>query len=234
MNSPAGRFTDMRKFKLLALTATFVVATAGLALAGDCDKSASAAKAKAKSECSSTATAQTASAKAEGSCASTASAKTAKAEGSCASTASAQTAKAEGGCSSTAAAAKTASAEGGCSSTAAVKTASAEGECASKANVAGAIKVKTERMPSGALAVHYIGKTPEAVAFLQASAEKGCSGFACELAKGMAADENCKVEMAKTERGVTMVVTSEQPEVLDGYAAQYAAVMAPAEGSSEE
>ena len=211
----------MRNLKLLVLSATFVVASAGMAVAGDCTKNAETAAAKA--ECSKTATAETAAVK------------TADAKADCASSASAvKTASAKADCASSASAVKTASAKADCASSAsAVKTASAE-ECASKANVANAIKVETVRMPSGAMAVFYHGTNAEAVSYLQASAEKGCSGFACNLAKGMAADENCKVEMAKTESGVMMLVTSEKAEILDGYAAQYAAVVAPAPASSDE
>ena len=243
----------MRNLKLLVLSATFVVASAGMAVAGDCTKNAETAAAKA--ECSTTATAETAAVKtasvkadcassasavktasAKADCASSASAvKTASAKADCASSASAvKTASAKADCASSASAVKTASAKADCASSAsAVKTASAE-ECASKANVANAIKVETVRMPSGAMAVFYHGTNAEAVSYLQASAEKGCSGFACNLAKGMAADENCKVEMAKTESGVMMLVTSEKAEILDGYAAQYAAVTAPAPTSSDE
>ena len=157
----------MSKFKVIALAATLIMATAGLAIA--CDKTAS------------TASAETASA--EG-CASAATAKTASAEG-CASAATAKTASAEG-CAS-AATAQTAGA--GCASGAAAQTAGAG--CASDANVsAQTVQLETVRMPSGAMAVFYSGTNAETVAFLQSKANEGCSGFICDMAKGMAADEN--------------------------------------------
>ena len=153
----------MSKFKVLALAATLIMATAGLAIA--CDK--------------------------------TADASTASAEG-CTKGASAQTA-----------AAQTASAEG-CTKGASAQT----------------VKLETVRMPSGSLAVFYHGQDAETVAFLQASAENGCGGFVCDMAKSMAADENVTTEIATTETGVMILVTSDNPEVVDGYEAQYAAVTA--------
>lgn len=96
-----------------------------------------------------------------------------------------------------------------------------------------AVKLETVRMPSGALAVFYHGKNAETVAYLQKSAEGGCQGFACDLAKSLAADENCKVEMAQTKSGVMMLVTAEQTDVVDGYEAQYAAVIASTSGEEQ-
>ena len=159
----------MSKFKVLALAATLIMATAGLAIA--CDKTADASTASAAG-CASAATAQTASA---------------------------------AGCAS----ASTASAEG-CSKGATAKT----------------VKLETVRMPSGSLAVFYHGQNAETVAFLQSSASEGCGGFVCDMAKSMAADENVTTEMAITETGVMILVTSNSPEAVDGYEAQYAAVTA--------
>ena len=81
-------------------------------------------------------------------------------------------------------------------------------------------------MPSGSLAVFYHGQNAETVAFLQSSASEGCSGFVCDMAKSMAADENVTTEIAATETGVMILVTSDSAEVVDGYEAQYAAVSA--------
>ena len=159
----------MSKFKVIALAATLIMATAGLAIA--CDKTADASTASAAG-CASAATAQTASA---------------------------------AGCAS----ASTASAEG-CAKGASAKT----------------VKLETVRMPSGSLAVFYHGQNAETVAFLQSSASEGCSGFVCEMAKSMAADENVTTEIAATETGVMILVTSDSAEVVDGYEAQYAAVSA--------
>jgi Fe-S cluster assembly iron-binding protein IscA len=162
-------FSTMSKFKVIALAATLIMATAGLAIA--CDKTADASTASAAG-CASAATAQTASA---------------------------------AGCAS----ASTASAEG-CAKGASAKT----------------VKLETVRMPSGSLAVFYHGQNAETVAFLQSSASEGCSGFVCDMAKSMAADENVTTEIAATETGVMILVTSDSAEVVDGYEAQYAAVSA--------
>ena len=230
----------MRTMKILAVSTLVVGFMATSAFAGDCSsKTAQAETAKAEvaksGACGTSATAETASATAAkaGGCdsaASTAAVKTASAGG-CDSknAATAKTASA-GGCDKSAATASTTKVAGaGCSSsaTAAVKT--AMGGCDSEnsqAKMAKALKVETVRMPSGAMAVFYHGKNAETVAFLQKSAEKGCQGFACDLAKSLAADENCKVEMAMTETGVMMLVTSEKADVVDQYEAQYAAVIA--------
>jgi hypothetical protein len=216
------RFSTMSKFKVLALAATFVVATAGLAIAGgDCGSKASAETAAAKTAsaegCASKATAETAAAK------------TASAEG-CASKATAETAAAKtasaGACGSSAstAAVKTAGAEG-CSSAATAQTAGAG--CSSEAKAAAqTVQIETVRMPSGAMAVFYNGTNAETVAFLQSKASEGCSGFVCDMAKGMAADENVVTEIAATEHGVMILVTSAEPATVDKYEEQYAAVVA--------
>jgi hypothetical protein len=252
----------MRTMKILALSTLVVGFMATSAFAGDCGSKTTEAKA-AKAEtamtkaggCDSGAKAAAAKTAKAGGCdsgAKAAAAKTAKAggcEGS-AKAAAAKTAKA-GGCegSAKAAAAKTAKA-GGCDSsakaatatkvagagcaTSATKTASM-GDCEStQAKMAKAVKLETVRMPSGAMAVFYHGKNAEAVAYLQKSAESGCQGFACDLAKNLAADENCTVEMAKTESGVMMLVTSEKADVVDQYEARYAAVMESTENTQGE
>jgi hypothetical protein len=180
----------MSKFKVIALAATLIMATTGLAIA--CDKTAS-----------------------------TASAETASAEG-CASAATAQTASAAG-CAS-AATAQTAGA--GCASSATAQTAGAG--CASGANVsAQTVQLETVRMPSGAMAVFYNGTDAETVAFLQSKANEGCSGFVCDMAKGMAADENVTTEIAATDTGVMILVTPKSDVAsVDKYEEQYAVVVA--------
>lgn len=208
------------------------------ASAGGCDKSADAAMAKTAKAgaCDSSAKAatKTASAGACDSKTSTAAAKTAKAGG-CDSSAKAATKTASAGaCDSSAKAASATKVAGaGCSSSAeATKTAKA-GACDSDASSAKmAVKLETVRMPSGAMAVFYHGKNEASVAYLQKSAEGGCQAFACDLAKSVASDENCTVEMAPTETGVMMLVTAEKAEVVDGYEAQFAAVIA--EDGSEQ
>jgi hypothetical protein len=99
-----------------------------------------------------------------------------------------------------------------------------------------AVAIETVRMPSGALAIFYNGKNAATVAKLQAGAKENGAKFGCGLAAGVAANENCSVEVANTERGILMLVTSPKAEVLDQVAAQYevAAVAhaeAPAGGS---
>ena len=218
----------MSKFKVLALSATLIMATAGLAIAGDCGTKTSAETAAAKTAsaegCSSAATAETAAAKTASAeaCASTAAAKTASAEA-CTSTAAAKTASAEA-CGSSAATAQTAGA--GCTSGAAAQTAGAS--CSSDAKVsAQTVQIETVRMPSGAMAVFYNGTNAETVAFLQSKASEGCSGFVCDMAKGMAADENVATEIAATEHGVMILVTAKSDvHSVDKYEEQYAAVVA--------
>ena len=137
---------------------------------------------------------------------------------------------------------KTAGAEGACASKAAVKTAGAEGACASKgaaAQTAGAgcasdanvsaqtVQIETVRMPSGSMAVFYSGTNAETVAFLQSKANEGCSGFVCDMAKGMAADETATTEIAATDSGVMILVTAKSDAAsVDKYEEQYAAVVA--------
>jgi len=151
-------FSTMSKFKVFALVATLIMATAGLAIA--CDKTADASTASAA----------------------------------------------------------------GCASAAKAETASAAG--CSKGASAQTVKLETVRMPSGSLAVFYHGQNAETVAFLQSSASEGCSGFVCDMAKSMAADHNVTTEIATTETGVMILVTSDNSEAVDGYEAQYASVSA--------
>ena len=193
----------MRTMKILALSTLVVGFMATSAVAGDCgSKNAETAKAKTEAQVAKS-----------GSCGtSTAAAKTAKA----------------GACDSSAKAASATKVAGaGCSSSASSAKMAKSGECSSDAsNAKMAVKLETVRMPSGAMAVFYHGKNAETVAYLQASAKGGCQAFACDLAKNLAADENCTVEMAKTDTGVMMLVTAEKAEVVDQYEAQYAAVIA--------
>ena len=112
----------------------------------------------------------------------------------------------------------------GCASGAAAQTAGAS--CDSKAT-AQTVQIETVRMPSGAMAVFYNGTNAETVAFLQSKAEAGCAGFVCDMAKGMAADENVATEIAATEHGVMILVTAKsEAGSVDKYEEQYAAVVA--------
>ena len=245
----------MRTMKILALSTLVVGFMATSAVAGDCgSKNAETAKAKTEAQVAksgscgtSTAAAKTAKAGAcdsktstamaakpavAGGCDSKTDAATAKtaSAGACdskTSTAAAKTAKA-GACDSSAKAASATKVAGaGCSSSASSAKMAKSGECSSDAsNAKMAVKLETVRMPSGAMAVFYHGKNAETVAYLQASAKGVCQAFACDLAKNLAADENCTGEMATTDTGVMMLVTAEKAEVVDQYEAQYAAVIA--------
>jgi hypothetical protein len=135
--------------------------------------------------------------------------------------------------------AENASATTACASKAAVKTASAgcSATCTAKAenaDMAQRIDVETVRLPSGTLAVFYNGTCPESTGYLQAAAAKGCEGFVCPLAQSMAKDANVHTEMAKTEHGVMILVTSNDAQDLDRYEAQYTmATPAPDKGAEE-
>lgn len=194
----------MRILKIVALSATLVVATAGLALAGG--------------DCGSKAKAETASAHVcTGAC-----------EATCAASAATASAVKTAGTGCATSEVKTAGA--GCA-TSATKTADASSCAGKEADMA--VELETVRMPSGAMAVFYHGKNAATVSYLQASAKGGCQGFACDLAKNISKDEHCSVEMAQTKTGVMMLVSADDSKVLDNYEAQYAAAMAPAETQSE-
>jgi hypothetical protein len=81
-------------------------------------------------------------------------------------------------------------------------------------------------MPSGSMAVFYNGTDAETIAYLQSKADAGCAGFVCDMAKGMAADETATTEIAATEHGVMILVTSTEAGSVDKYEEQYAAVVA--------
>lgn len=126
------------------------------------------------------------------------------------------------GCSVKAAGTKTAGVAG-CSANAA---ALADGHCKSAAAAGPAdLVMETVRMPSGALAVFYSGETDATIAALQAKAGMSPAEVGCDIAKCMSTNEFCKVEVAKTARGLMMLVTSDKPEVLDGYQERYTLAM---------
>ena len=81
-------------------------------------------------------------------------------------------------------------------------------------------------MPSCSMAVFYNGTNAETVAYLQSKADAGCAGFVCDMAKGMAADENVTTEIAATEHGGMILVSSTEDASVDKYEEQYAAVVA--------
>ena len=88
-------------------------------------------------------------------------------------------------------------------------------------------KVEATRLSSGDLVVHYIGTTPEAVAYLQTKAASSADKFCCPMTQKMATNEACKVEMTKVADGVKVVVSSPKKEVMDAYEKEFAAMTAP-------
>ncbi len=88
-------------------------------------------------------------------------------------------------------------------------------------------KVEATRLASGDLVVHYIGTTPEAVAFLQSKASESPDKFCCPMTQKMASNEACKVDMAKVSNGVLVLVSSPKKEVVDAYEKDFAAMTAP-------
>jgi len=126
-------------------------------------------------------------------------------------------------CTKSAGTASTASAAGCCAK--GLSTASAAG-CTDMKGAHASIAIETVRMPSGALAIFYNGADAATVATLQTGAKDHGANFGCGLAAGVAANENCKVEVANTEHGIMMLVSSPKTEVIDAVAAQYQVAVA--------
>jgi hypothetical protein len=89
-------------------------------------------------------------------------------------------------------------------------------------------KVEATRLSSGDLVVHYIGTTPEAVAYLQNKATSSPDKFCCPTTQKMASNEACKVDMSKVSNGVIVFVSSPKKEVVDAYEKEFAAMTASA------
>ena len=87
--------------------------------------------------------------------------------------------------------------------------------------------VEATRLPSGGLVVHYVGSTPEAIAYLHAKAEGSADKFCCKMTQKMATNTNCKVDVTKVSNGVIVYVTSQKREVVDQYEKEFAQVTAP-------
>lgn len=146
----------------------------------------------------------------------TSTAKAAKAE-----TAEAKVAGA-GGCSASKTAAVDAKVAGaGCSKSASTAMKVAGAGCASKSAGTASVAIETVRMPSGALAVFYNGRSEAAVASLHEKFEAKGASFGCDMASNMAENGDCSVEAAATEQGIMLLVTSEKAEVLDEYQSAY-------------
>ena len=114
---------------------------------------------------------------------------------------------------------KSASADGACLSTA---FAGAGNHCSSsQAKLAELIDIEATRLPSGNLLVMYKGKTPDAVAYLQAAAAGTAENFCCPLTRQLAAKPNAKVEIAKIAQGAVIVVSSSEKALVDEYEQSY-------------
>jgi hypothetical protein len=111
----------------------------------------------------------------------------------------------------------------GCSSS---KSASASKSCTytKSASMPEGLKVETVRMPSGALAVLYSSDSAEAVKAMHEKAALGAESFDCGICRQMAVSSDCVVELVPFSGGVIAFVTSENPQSIDAYEKQYAAL----------
>jgi hypothetical protein len=125
-------------------------------------------------------------------------------------------------------AATTAFAGGSHCSSQASATCSAKQTAACTAGQMANTKVEATRLSSGDLVVHYIGSTPEAVAYLQAKAAGAPDKFCCPMTQRMASNESCKVDISKVSNGVIVFVTSPKKEVVDAYEKEFATLTVPA------
>ena len=122
-------------------------------------------------------------------------------------------------CSSSKVATKTVSSENACLSTA---FAGASNSCsASKAKLAELVDIEATRLPSGALVVLYQGKTPDAVAYLQASTAGAAADFCCPMTRNIAANGDAHVEIAKIDTGAVIVVTAKNAKLVDEFAKSF-------------
>ena len=91
----------------------------------------------------------------------------------------------------------------------------------SKAKLAALVDIETVRLPSGALVVMYKGKTPDAVAYLQAAAASSVESFCCPVTRKLASNQDAHVEIAKSATGALIVVTAEKQGVDDAVQESY-------------
>jgi hypothetical protein len=115
-----------------------------------------------------------------------------------------------------------------CSGTQAAATCSAKQTAACGGAQMSNTRVEATRLSSGDLVVHYIGSTPEAVAYLQAKAAGAADKFCCPMTQRMASNESCKVDISKVSNGVLVFVTSPKKEVVDAYEKEFATLTVPA------
>ena len=189
---------NLKIFSVATLALVTVLAFAQFAIACDGDKTA-AATADAKAACSSKTDAAVAGAKAA-----------------CSSKTDAAVAGAKAACSS-----KTDAAVAGAAGCSAKTDAAVAGAGCSAKTGAASVALETVRMPSGALAVFYNGADAATVEHLQTAAALKGASFGCNLAGDMASNENCNIEVANTETGIMLLVTSDQADLLDGFQKDY-------------
>ena len=91
----------------------------------------------------------------------------------------------------------------------------------SKAKLAELVEIEATRLPSGALVVLYQGKTPDAVAYLQASAAGNVADFCCPTTRQIASGGEAQVEVAKIDKGAVIIVTAKSQELVDEFASSY-------------
>jgi len=100
--------------------------------------------------------------------------------------------------------------------------AGAQNSCsASKAKLAELVEIEATRLPSGALVILYQGKTPDAVAYLQASAAGPAGDFCCPTTRQIATGGEANVEIAKIDKGAVIIVTAKTQELVDKFADSY-------------
>jgi hypothetical protein len=82
------------------------------------------------------------------------------------------------------------------------------------------VDIETTELPSGALLISYTGKSPEAISYLQAASANSAADFCCPMTRKVASGE-ANVEIARTNTGAVVLVTSSDPAVTKQAAASY-------------
>lgn len=108
-----------------------------------------------------------------------------------------------------------------CSSELKAAFAGAANHCnVSKATLAKMVEIETTELPSGTLLITYTGKTEDAVKFIQASCEGSPAEFCCPMTRKVANSE-ANVEIARTNHGAVVLVSSSDPAVTKQAAASF-------------
>jgi hypothetical protein len=82
------------------------------------------------------------------------------------------------------------------------------------------VEIETTELPSGTLLISYRGKTEDAVKFIQASCEGSPADFCCPMTRKVA-HTDASVEIARTQHGAVVLVSSSDPAVTKQAAASY-------------